>query len=170
LDGGRILQVSLWLAIGQRSITLGAVLISQVTGILLVVVAWLISGTQFAAAWPLLAVLGIALFFSARADAVLTSGSHRDDDPLGYDFSQGYTSLERDREVESKSALGPVGRWLEERREARQQRQRQLEDEEEHRVDDILARLHSLGIEGLSAEDRQILDRVSARYRSRQKR
>jgi hypothetical protein len=110
------------------------------------------------------------LCFSARAEAVTSFASHRDDDPLGYDFSQGYTSLEREREAEGRSELGPVARWLEERREARHQRQRQLEDEEERRMDDILVRLHSLGIDGLSPEDRQILDRVSARYRNRQKR
>jgi hypothetical protein len=34
-------------------------------------------------------------------------------------------------------------------------------------VDEILARLHSGGLEGLSPEDRQLLDRVSARYRNR---
>ena len=112
----------------------------------------------------------MVLFFCARSEAMGSVDLHRDDDPLGYDFSQGYTSLERERDAGGRAELGPVGRWLEERREARQQRQRQLEDDEERRVDDILARLHLLGLDGLSLEDRQILDRVSARYRNRQKR
>lgn len=170
LDGSRILHAAFWHSLGQRSITLAAVLISQLTGILLLAAAWLVSASEFAAAWPLLAVLGIVLFFTARSEALLVLDSHRDDDPLGYDFSQGYTSLERDREGEGKAELGPLGRWLEERRAARQERQRQLEDDEERRMDDILARLHAAGLEGLSVEDRQILDRVSARYRNRQKR
>jgi hypothetical protein len=57
---------------------------------------------------------------------------------------------------------------LDERREARAERQRQIEVEEERRVDDILARLHETGLQNLSAEDRALLDRVSARYRNRQ--
>lgn len=170
LDGGRLLHAALWQSLGRRSLTLAAVLISQLTGVLLLVAAWLVSESEFGAAWTLLAVLGIVLFFSARSEALGVLDSHRDDDPLGYDFSQGYTSLERDREAAGKAELGPLGRWLEERREARHERQRELEDDEERRMDDILARLHAAGLEGLSVEDRQILDRVSARYRNRQKR
>ena len=126
--------------------------------------------TQFAYAWAPLATLGVMLFFAAKSEAIGAGDSHRDDDPLGYDFSQGYTSLERDLVSGPKTDLGPVGRWLEERREARQEKQRQVEEDEERRVDDILARLHITGLDGLSLEDRQILDRVSARYRNRQKR
>jgi Zn-dependent protease len=170
LDGGRILHAGLWLGVGQRLVTLGAVLISQLTGILLLVGAWLIHDPEFGYAWAPLAILGVVLFFSARSEAIGAGNAHRDDDPLGYDFSQGYTSLERDLETGPKTDLGPVGRWLEERREARQEKQRQTEEDEERRVDDILARLHLTGLDGLSLEDRQILDRVSARYRNRQKR
>lgn len=170
LDGGRILHAGLWLGAGQRSVTLGAVLISQLTGILLLVGAWFLHDSRTSYAWAPLAILGVVLFFSARSEAIGAGDSHRDDDPLGYDFSQGYTSLERDPEIGPKPDLGPVGRWLEERREARQEKQRQTEEDEERRVDDILARLHITGLDGISLEDRQILDRVSARYRNRQKR
>ena len=45
---------------------------------------------------------------------------------------------------------------------------KEIEAEEERRVDGILARLHSEGINSLSAEERALLDRVSARYRNRQ--
>jgi hypothetical protein len=146
------------------------VLVSQLTGLELLASAWLVHDTRFVYSWAPLAILGVVLFFAARTEAAGGADSHRDDDPLGYDFSQGYTSLERDLTSSPKTDLGPVGRWLEERREARQERQRQIEEDEERRVDDILARLHITGLDGLSLEDRQILDRVSARYRSRQKR
>ena len=36
---------------------------------------------------------------------------------LGYDFSEGYTSLERDVDTISPPQPGPVKRWLEQRRE-----------------------------------------------------
>jgi hypothetical protein len=170
LDGGRIMQSTMWMAVGQRSVMLGAVLISQFVGLLLLAGAWLVHSRDDNNAWVPLLILGMILFFSARAEAASAADSQTDDDPLGYDFSQGYTSLERDLDTDAKTELGPVGRWLEERREARQQRQRQIEEDEERRMDDILARLHSAGLSGLSPEDRQILDRVSARYRNRQKR
>lgn len=38
---------------------------------------------------------------------------------------------------------------------------------EEQRVDAVLTRLYSQGMESLSAEDRALLQRASARYRSR---
>jgi hypothetical protein len=41
------------------------------------------------------------------------------------------------------------------------------EEAEEARLDDVLAKLHHFGFDGLSMEDRQFLDRASQRYRSR---
>jgi Zn-dependent protease len=41
------------------------------------------------------------------------------------------------------------------------------DDVEEAQLDDVLARLHDSGYDALSAEDRQLLDRASRRYRSR---
>lgn len=166
LDGGRVLRSVIWLSVGQRYVPFGCTVVGQWTGVVMFLFAWLLHGTEFGLAWGCFLVLGVILFFSSREAA--TPDAARDDDPLGYDFSQGYTSLERESEEEEKD-LGPVGRWLEERREARQERQRQIEEDEERRVDEILARLHIGGLEGLSLEDRQILDRVSARYRNRQK-
>jgi hypothetical protein len=85
---------------------------------------------------------------------------------FGYDFSQGYTSLERST-TRHEAQVGPITRWIQRRRQARFQRQREVEAEEERRVDDILVRLHTHGIDSLSDEDRSLLKRVSARYRQR---
>jgi hypothetical protein len=156
----------LWLCVGQRFVSFGCTVVGQSTGVAMFLAAWLLHDNEFGLAWGGFVVLGVILFFSSRESTAPAATS--DDDPLGYDFSQGYTSLEREEEEPDKD-LGPVGRWLEERREARQERQRQVEEDEERRMDDILARLHLHGLQGLSPEDRQILDRVSARYRSRQK-
>ena len=86
---------------------------------------------------------------------------------LGYDFSQGYTSLERSTQSLDEKAQSPISQWLEQRRQARQRREEQQEADEERRVDEILARLHEHGLRNLSDEDRSILERVSARYRNR---
>jgi Zn-dependent protease len=171
LDGGRMLRAGLTLFVTQRGgALLASTIVAQLTSFVLIVAAWLLHDSQYAYAWAPLVVLGVMLFFNSRAEATSIGDAYHDDDGLGYDFSQGYTSLERDLDESQPSGLGPVGRWLEERREARQEKQRQIEEDEERRVDDILARLHIAGLAGLSSEDRQILDRVSARYRNRQKR
>jgi len=62
---------------------------------------------------------------------------------------------------------GPVQRWLKRWRRLRRTRRRQLEIEEELRVDDILIRLHQHGLDSLSESDRALLRRMSARYRQR---
>ncbi|MFO0902924.1 MAG: site-2 protease family protein [Pirellulales bacterium] len=46
-------------------------------------------------------------------------------------------------------------------------RQRDREADEERQVDEILARLHQVGLDQLTADERALLERVSARYRSR---
>ena len=43
----------------------------------------------------------------------------------------------------------------------------EIEAEEERMVDAILSRLHTEGLESLSPAERELLERVSARYRSR---
>ena len=65
---------------------------------------------------------------------------------------------------------GPFAQWLEEKRElerARRQEAKLNEVADERRVDEILARLHDRGPQSLSAEDRQVLQRVSDRLRRR---
>jgi stage IV sporulation protein FB len=58
--------------------------------------------------------------------------------------------------------------WLQNRREMRRRKRLWQEQEEERQVDSILLRLHEVGLEGLSAKERALLNRVSARYRNRQ--
>jgi hypothetical protein len=89
-----------------------------------------------------------------------------DDQPFGYDFSQGYTSLEKSAEEPPREA-GPNTRWLEERREARQRRQADIEQEEDRRMDELLARISMHGLQSLSPDERLLLERVAARYRQR---
>jgi hypothetical protein len=117
-----------------------------------------------------LVLFGLFLFFSARQEAERMREHDSGDATLGYDFSQGYTSLERHDAPRTARKPGPLRRWLDARRTQRIERQQQREFEEERRVDEILARLHETGMDGLTDEDRALLDRVSARYRDRQRR
>src|SRR5690606_7345534 len=95
LDGGRILKAAICLAFGQRSVGFGTVMVAQLSCIGLFVAAWWVHKTAYAYAWAPLVLLGVVVFFSGKSE-VQGPETPLDDDPLGYDFSQGYTSLERD--------------------------------------------------------------------------
>lgn len=118
--------------------------------------------------WFSLILLAMLLYFSARheEDRVEESPS---DGVFGYDFSQGYTSLENSAPVRV-AQTGVIRKWLEDRRQQRLEQQRQQELEDDRRVDEILERLHERGMEGLSSDERLLLERVSQRYRHRQDR
>ena len=170
-DGGRALRAALsTLGTDDRSRRAAFLVgwIARITALSLLVVAWLYRADetrQLMPVWFSLVLLAIFLFFSAKHEQEHHSDSDADNELFGYDFSQGYTSLEK-----SSSPLEPAGfleRWLERRRKASLQRQRETEAEEERRVDDILVRLHEHGIDSLSDDDRSLLKRVSARYRQR---
>ncbi len=109
------------------------------------------------------------LFFSAKQEMARLDESELEDELFNYDFSQGYTSLERHFDRPRRDGgPGTLRRWIAHRQEARLRKQRMIEEEEERRVDEILVRLHEAGMTGLSSKDRALLDRVSARYRNRQ--
>ncbi|MEX2112594.1 MAG: hypothetical protein WD845_05375 [Pirellulales bacterium] len=169
-DGARILRALLLPALDVRGACLVAVRISKLTALLLCVWAWFISDAATAWAWPAwlpLVMLAILVYFSAAQEAVKGEESDWDEELFSYDFSQGYTSLERSSQPRSRPP-GPVLRWLHARRELRKQRRELQERDEERQVDEILSRLHASGMDGLGAKERALLQRVSARYRNRQ--
>jgi stage IV sporulation protein FB len=118
--------------------------------------------------WLPLSLLILYLVFSARNEMARLDDEDRDGDLLGYDFSQGYTSLERSGDSPRRREPNLVQKWLERRREEKRRRAREIEEEEERRVDEILARVKDIGLEALSPEERALLHRVSERYRNRQ--
>ena len=116
--------------------------------------------------WFSLALLAIFLFFSAKHEEDRVEEVESDDDLFGYDFSQGYLSLEQNTKPRPPHE-GPFKRWLERKRREKRRRQSEMEQEEERRVDGILERLHEKGMEHLSHEEQLLLKRVSHRYRQR---
>ena len=122
--------------------------------------------TRLVPSWLPLSLFAIFLFFSAKQQMESWRPSEADETVLGYDFSEGYTSLERSTEMPQATA-GLLTRWIEQRRANRQRRLAEVEADEERRVDDVLARLNEVGMEALAAEERRLLERVSKRYRQR---
>jgi hypothetical protein len=109
----------------------------------------------------------VFVYSSASAEAARLEEADWEEDLFSYDFSQGYTSLERTMDPPRKPSSS-MRRWLENRREMRRRKRQWMEQEEERQVDAILIRLHEKGMAGLTAKERAVLQRVSARYRNRQ--
>lgn len=170
-DGARVLRALLWPALDYRSATQVAVRTTKLTAVGLCILAWLVSDVRSAEvlpAWVPLALFAVFVYSSAAGELTRLEEADWEEELFNYDFSQGYTSLERTIEQPRKSMGSPVRRWLENRREMRRRKRRWLEQEEERQVDQILVRLHESGLDGLTAKERALLNRVSARYRNRQ--
>ena len=167
LDGGRALRALLWDKFGFRTAVQLVARAAKTTAVLLFVVAWLVHEPYPHTPLPL-AILGIFLYFAAKQETERLTDNDAGDPLFQYDFSQGYTSLEPSAPTRAPEP-GPLRRWLDRRREERELRRQQIEQDEERRVDEVLARLHDQGRDALSPDDRALLDRVSARYRNRQR-
>jgi Zn-dependent protease len=170
LDGGRILRALLTPGLEYRAAGLVAVRASKLCAIGILILAWALWGEQSAAVlptWVPLSLLALFLFSSASAEAARMEETEWEEELFNYDFSQGYTSLERTMDPPRRQRTS-MRQWIENRREMRRRKRRWQEQEEERQVDGILLRLHEVGLDGLSAKERALLNRVSARYRNRQ--
>jgi stage IV sporulation protein FB len=161
LDGGRLLQSALWRYLGYRQ----AMVIAIIAGFVCVFV---VAVAAIAANDLLPLVLAGFIFLSCRNQWVLleTGG---EDSLFGYDFSQGYTSLERDQAPAAppRRRTGWWKRWLQKRAAQKLQREQETREAEERRLDELLDKVHREGKAALTDEERRFMKRVSDRYRNR---
>jgi len=163
LDGGRMFQAALWRYIGYRQATLVAVFVGFVV-MFVVGVASII--------WNELLALCLAAFIylACRQEWIaLENGS--EEGPFGYDFSQGYTSLERDQITavpQPRRKQNWWQRWRQKQAAKKLQREQEERVAEERRMDELLAKVQREGMGALTEEEKRFLKRVSDRYRNRQ--
>ena len=161
LDGGRMLQSALWRYLGYRQ----AMVIAIIAGFVCVFVA-AVGAIALNQLLPL-ALAGF-IFIACRNQWVLleTGG---EDSLFGYDFSQGYTSLERDQAPASppRRKKSWWKRWLQNRAAQKLQREQERREAEERRMDELLEKVHREGQAALTDEERRFMKRVSDRYRNR---
>ncbi len=117
--------------------------------------------------WLALVLLSVFVFFSARVEETQLEADE-EEELFGYDFSQGYTSLERSSQP-SPPPAGPITRWLDRMKEQRRLRLDARASAEEREADEILRKLHQQGQASLSPRERALLKRVSARLRMRER-
>ncbi len=168
LDGGHVLSAILRPSFGERASVLIVGSSAMLAAMGLLIMALLLPhDARLVPAWLPLSLFAIFLFFSGKQQIETWRPAATEETMLGYDFSEGYTSLDRSVGPTSGPTTGMIARWVEQRRATRRLRAAQIEAEEERRVDDVLARLNEVGIDSLSRDERALLDRVSKRYRQR---
>jgi stage IV sporulation protein FB len=159
MDMGRILQCALWPRLGFRQATQIAVRAGFVTAIIVGIVSIVYSETLFLA-------LALFIMFTCYQQLVLleTGG---EESVFGYDFSHGYTSLEREQ-IARRRRPSVWQRWWQKRQARKLQREMEQREAEENRMDMLLEKVQREGLQSLSQEERRFLTRVSAKYRNRQ--
>jgi len=169
LDGGRIVRIVLMARIHPELVDRRAVQFSLFASGFLAFVGlfgdW--SSVVFLGGFLLIVNL-IQLFEDEATDK-------EDDSFLGYDFSEGYTSLDRSAPPQSAvqaadSHRGWLVQWRERRRLQREQALRRQQEEAERQLDDLLAKVHANGISSLTSREQRLLRQVSDLLRERGKR
>jgi Zn-dependent protease len=157
LDGGRLLQCFAWARTDYRR----GVTIASYSGYVFAVIFLLVSIGANESLF-----MGLALFIFYMSWMALQQ-LDMDDGPFGYDFSAGYTSLEKDDEPPPKpKKVGWFTRWRQARRARRLQREAEERARDEERMDQILDKIARTGKESLTDEERRFLERYSARRRN----
>jgi Zn-dependent protease len=157
LDGGQLLQSIIW---GRTDYRRGVV-VAAYTGFAFAIVFLIVS-----IMWNEALFLGLALFMLYTASMKLMQ-LDMEEGPFGYDFSAGYTSLEKDDEPAPKPKKpGFISRWWQARKARKLARELEQRQKDEERMDQLLEKIARSGKGSLTDEERRFLERVSARKRN----
>ncbi len=168
LDGGRIFRGMLegpWSGPGRDAL-LGPWTARVCSIVVLIVgIVWALKGAR---GGSLMMALAFVIYWTSRLESrVLEENGFFDDTLFGYDFSQGYTSLEAGAAAVRPQREGALTRWRRRRSELRKRRQEARAAAEEQRMDEILDKLYRLGRAGLTSGEKRFLVRVSGHYKNR---
>uniref|UniRef100_A0A7C4QLP4 Peptidase M50 domain-containing protein n=1 Tax=Schlesneria paludicola TaxID=360056 RepID=A0A7C4QLP4_9PLAN len=162
LDGGQLVQVLLSVHYPGEVVFRVSQLLGNAVGMLLFV-----CGLGFGWLW-VLALGAILLLLNLALSLPGSSGEAYDESFLGYDFSQGYTSLERSHR--SERPVGWFDQWKQRRREERLAREARRRAELEQQLDFLLAKVHAGGLQSLTSAEKRLLRRASEELRDRARR
>lgn len=159
LDGGKILQVFLSRRFDETVVHMVLLNVSFWIGGLGMVI-----GLCSLAVWVVF-FSALLLMLNLLEFSTVSSQDSFDDSTFGYDFSQGYTSLERSSSQLSEKKSGFFQKWRKKRKLQKEQREREKSLNAEKQLDLLLHKVHEFGLESLTPKERQQLNQVSARYR-----
>jgi Zn-dependent protease len=164
LDGGKVLVWSLTPRMGYWRAAMVGTMVGMIFGGGLAIVGLF----QMR---PMLVLLG--LFIGGASwlyrKQLAQAGPGLDGDTFGYDFSQGYTSLERSaggRPPREPRRPGPIRRWLDRRAARRREREMTEELAVRRRVDELLQKINDAGMGALSEREKTFLKDASKRFKT----
>jgi Zn-dependent protease len=160
MDGGQMVQALLWPRLGYKQSMLTAIFLGFLFMFILGIYALVIQEL-------LIFCLALFIYFACKQQwIILETGG--EESLFGYDFSQGYTSLERDQPPPPRRRRPNVlQRWLQRRAARKLQREQERQLAEEQRMDDLLAKIQREGRQALTDEENRFLRRVADKYRHR---
>jgi stage IV sporulation protein FB len=161
LDGGRLFQAILWPRVGYRQSVLYAVFAGFI--VMLIVGVFALWQNE-------VLVLFLALFiYTACKNQWIILETGGEESLFGYDFSQGYTSLEKDQPALPPRRRRPnfFQRWWQRRAARKMQRDQEQQQAEERRMDELLEKIQREGKSALTDEEHRFLKRVADKYRNR---
>jgi Zn-dependent protease len=161
LDGGRIVHALLASRFGTEASTDLYLRIGFIVGIL-----GMLAGLLFNNIW-LVTIGSLVLILNLNEVVQLRTADGYDESFMGYDFSQGYTSLERAEAAGKPRRAGFFQRWKEKRLAERRRRHQEKDAEVQQQLDVLLQKVHASGIESLTEDERRQLKRASAHLREK---
>lgn len=161
LDGGRMVEACL---IGYGTTTERRMLCLRVGTV--AALLFMVGGVIFDSAWVVF--LGAMLLMLNTMEGInVQFGETYDDSFMGYDFSQGYTSLENSGQADRPARKSMWERWRQKREAARLQRIEEQRRQEETLLDELLDKVHHSGINALTPQERKFLQRTSKNFRTK---
>jgi Zn-dependent protease len=167
LDGGRLMQSFLWRRADYRSATATAAFLGFL--VMLCVGVYAIAVNQL-----LPAGLAAMMYVRCRRELVeLEKEVDEDQAATDYDFSQGYSSLERDDNEDASPAPPPPAKpgwlqaWAQRRADRRAERERELREADARRMDELLDKIQREGMQSLSEDEIKFLTRMSSNTRNK---
>ena len=164
LDGGQVLRAVLSTRIHPELVHRTAIHVGLIVAVAVLVVGAVCDLSQIVLIGTLILTMNIIQLYQEEM------GEAIDDSAFGYDFSDGYESLERSNPTTTKAAkLGLLQRWRERRRLRREQQDRIRKLEAEQQLDSLLAKVHEQGLQSLSEQEQKRLRDCSELLRDRDK-
>lgn len=166
LDGGQMARSVLVLRLGNMIGVEASIRLAMVAGALVALAAMLLLENTF--------LVGLGFFlllFAVLEHQQIQMPEQVDDSFMGYDFSQGYTSLERshDSEPAPQAQPGFFERWKKRREETRARREAERDQLAAQQLDVLLAKVHEQGLQSLSESEKRLLKQASDRLRGNRK-
>lgn len=162
LDGGQVL-LTVWQShSGRAAAVRGCLLVAMTLG-------WTAIAVGLLASWPWVVAIGAVILILNLANWHAVDADDSSDELfLGYDFSQGYTSLERTARAGGMDpGLSWWQQWKARRQEDRAVREQQRLHELEEQLDSLLAKVHEQGLQALTPAEQRRLKEASEAFRHR---